>query len=178
MSVLYVQLFFGEDTPKDWIFCFVISIVALFVILQEDPFIAEASDTFIEVTSVLTIIYIYLKVTSLYIIIPHMLIFKLMLSPLIFIQAILYYGYGLNLTFDFSKILNFLVNFLVVIKIPYSFKVVFTCLIFVVTRAITPRYRYDQLMTFCWKSLIPVSISMLITSISLLIIFNGFISNF
>lgn len=178
MSVLYVQLFFGEDTPKDWIFCFIVSFTALFIVLKEDPFVVDIIDIFIEFIGIFLILYIYINVTSIHIILPYVSIYKSVIYIFVFIKGILYYGYGLKLSFDFNRIFNFLANFLYVIKIPYSLKVVFVCSLFIVTRAITPRYRYDQLMTFCWKSLIPISISMLITSISLLIIFNGFISSF
>jgi len=40
-------------------------------------------------------------------------------------------------------------------------------------RAILPRFRYDQLMYIGWKCFLPLSISYLIFTVSLLICFNG-----
>ena len=36
------------------------------------------------------------------------------------------------------------------------FKILFLFILFALVKAIVPRYRYDQLMNFCWKILIPI----------------------
>jgi NADH-quinone oxidoreductase subunit H len=52
--------------------------------------------------------------------------------------------------------------------IKTSFLVVFFCWV----RAALPRYRYDQLMSLGWKTFLPLSISWLILTSSILISFN------
>lgn len=54
------------------------------------------------------------------------------------------------------------------ISVKISAGVVF----FIVTRATLPRYRYDQLMQLGWKSFLPLSLSFLILTSSILISFN------
>lgn len=53
----------------------------------------------------------------------------------------------------------------------FSFKVVFFMFLFVWVRGSLPRYRYDQLMTLGWKVILPLSFSLLIYSIGLIIFF-------
>ena len=53
-----------------------------------------------------------------------------------------------------------------------SVKISIGALFFIVTRATLPRYRYDQLMLLGWKSFLPLSLSFIITSASILISFN------
>jgi NADH:ubiquinone oxidoreductase subunit H len=40
----------------------------------------------------------------------------------------------------------------------FAFKITIICFFFILVRAILPRYRYDQLMFFCWKRLMPFTI--------------------
>ena len=54
----------------------------------------------------------------------------------------------------------------------FSLKIVLGVFYFVVMRAILPRFRYDQLMYIGWKCFLPLSISYLVFSASLLISFN------
>lgn len=62
--------------------------------------------------------------------------------------------------------------------IPYSFwlsvKIVFGVVFFILTRAALPRYRYDQLMNIGWKSFLPLSVSYLLLTASILLSFNYF----
>jgi NADH-quinone oxidoreductase subunit H len=53
-----------------------------------------------------------------------------------------------------------------------SLKIAIGAVFFIVTRATLPRYRYDQLMQLGWKSFLPLSISYLILTSSILISFN------
>jgi NADH-quinone oxidoreductase subunit H len=65
-------------------------------------------------------------------------------------------------------------NFLNFIPGPFwfSIKVVFFVILFVVARAILPRYRYDQLMRLGWKTFLPFTISWFLYTSSILISFN------
>lgn len=51
-------------------------------------------------------------------------------------------------------------------SIPYSIifstKVVFVCFMFILVRAVLPRYRFDQLMSLCWKNFLPLSFGYLL----------------
>jgi NADH-quinone oxidoreductase subunit H len=53
-----------------------------------------------------------------------------------------------------------------------SIKIVFGVTFFILTRAALPRYRYDQLMGIGWKSFLPISISYLLFTVSILISLN------
>jgi NADH-quinone oxidoreductase subunit H len=53
----------------------------------------------------------------------------------------------------------------------FSIKVIFFMFLFVWVRGSLPRYRYDQLMTLGWKVILPLSFSLLIYSIGLIIVF-------
>jgi NADH-quinone oxidoreductase subunit H len=53
-----------------------------------------------------------------------------------------------------------------------SLKISIGAVFFIVTRATLPRYRYDQLMQLGWKSFLPLSLSFLILTSSILISFN------
>jgi len=69
----------------------------------------------------------------------------------------------------------FLVSFFpfltsIVLGIKTSFFVFLFCWV----RAALPRYRYDQLMSLGWKSLLPISLSWLILTASILMSFNWF----
>ena len=57
----------------------------------------------------------------------------------------------------------------------FSIKIVFFVILFVLARAILPRYRYDQLMRLGWKVFLPFSISWFLYTSSVLISFNWLI---
>jgi NADH-quinone oxidoreductase subunit H len=54
----------------------------------------------------------------------------------------------------------------------FGIKICFFVFLFVWIRAALPRYRYDQLMTLGWKVFLPISLSYLILTFSVLISFN------
>ena len=54
----------------------------------------------------------------------------------------------------------------------FSVKVCFFVIVFVVARAILPRYRYDQLMRLGWKVFLPFTLSWFLYTSSILISFN------
>jgi len=64
------------------------------------------------------------------------------------------------------------------IKMPFSSKVILLSFLFVLVRANLPRYRFDQLLSISWKTLIPISIGGLINSFFIMFSFNGFINLF
>lgn len=53
-----------------------------------------------------------------------------------------------------------------------SLKIALGVVFFIITRATLPRYRYDQLMQLGWKSFLPLSLSFIILTSSILISFN------
>ena len=54
----------------------------------------------------------------------------------------------------------------------FSLKICFFIILFVVSRAILPRYRYDQLMRLGWKVFLPFSLSWFLYTAGILISFN------
>jgi NADH-quinone oxidoreductase subunit H len=54
----------------------------------------------------------------------------------------------------------------------FSLKISIGVIFFIVTRATLPRYRYDQLMQLGWKSFLPLSLSFMLLTASILICFN------
>ena len=54
----------------------------------------------------------------------------------------------------------------------FSVKILFGVFLFILARAALPRYRYDQLMDLGWKCFLPLSVSYLIFTASILISFN------
>jgi len=67
----------------------------------------------------------------------------------------------------------------VVPKIFFGFlaKVIFIACLFIIVRALLPRYRFDQLMDLCWKKILPVGGSFFLFFITLIYFFNGFLYN-
>lgn len=65
-------------------------------------------------------------------------------------------------------------SFLNIIPEPFwfGFKICFFVLLYIVMRAALPRYRYDQLMGLGWKVFLPISLTYLILTISVLLSFN------
>ena len=59
----------------------------------------------------------------------------------------------------------------------FNIKVVFVACIFIVVRALLPRYRFDQLMNLCWKKILPTSFSFFLFFIFLIYNFKGFLFN-
>jgi NADH-quinone oxidoreductase subunit H len=64
---------------------------------------------------------------------------------------------------------------------PFSFlsplfwfgaKTIVFCFLFIVARAVVPRYRYDQLMRLGWKVFLPISILGIISTATILLCFN------
>ena len=44
---------------------------------------------------------------------------------------------------------------------------------FVIVRASYPRLRYDQLMQFCWKMILPITLAWFVFTVCILKLFNG-----
>ena len=65
--------------------------------------------------------------------------------------------------------LNFFLLFLF-----FNLKVIFVACIFIVVRAVLPRYRFDQLMDLCWKKILPVACSFFLFFIFIIYLFEGF----
>jgi NADH-quinone oxidoreductase subunit H len=55
----------------------------------------------------------------------------------------------------------------------FSLKIALGAVFFIVTRATLPRYRYDQLMQIGWKSFLPLALSFMMLTASILIAFNA-----
>lgn len=55
----------------------------------------------------------------------------------------------------------------------FSLKIALGVIFFIITRATLPRYRYDQLMQIGWKSFLPLALSFMMLTASILITFNG-----
>lgn len=54
----------------------------------------------------------------------------------------------------------------------FGLKICFFVILFVVMRAILPRYRYDQLMKLGWKCFLPLALALFILSVGILIGFD------
>ena len=64
------------------------------------------------------------------------------------------------LPFSFTNSFFFFLNtFLLSSAFFFIVKVIFISCLFIIVRAILPRYRFDQLMDLCWKKNLPVSCS-------------------
>ncbi len=58
--------------------------------------------------------------------------------------------------------------------VVYLIKVYFLLFVFIWVRATLPRYRYDQLMRLGWKVFVPLTIGLMLLSVSLTTVFEGF----
>jgi len=58
-------------------------------------------------------------------------------------------------------------------ELIFSIKIIFNSFIFILIRAVLPRYRYDRLMEIGWKIFLPFTLGYLLFLISFLLIFNG-----
>ena len=65
----------------------------------------------------------------------------------------------------------FLNNFF---ELFFSLKVGIICFLYVLVRALLPRYRYDQLMDLGWKWFLPFTLGYFIFIFGILYLFNGF----
>ena len=57
----------------------------------------------------------------------------------------------------------------------FNLKVVFISCIFILVRAILPRYRFDQLMDLCWKKILPIACSFFLFFVWFIYICDGFL---
>jgi NADH-quinone oxidoreductase subunit H len=57
-------------------------------------------------------------------------------------------------------------------SVIFALKIVFICFLFVLIRAVLPRYRFDQLMSLCWKNFLPISFGYLVFISGLLFYFD------
>jgi len=83
--------------------------------------------------------------------------------------TILFFGGWLPFPFFSDIISNLIPN---LSSIFFSLKILFGVFLFIIARAALPRYRYDQLMDLGWKCFLPLSVSYLIFTASILISFN------
>jgi len=74
-------------------------------------------------------------------------------------------GYNMPLLFENNTYINLQ-------SIVLGLKTCFFCFVFVWFRATLPRIRFDQLLTFCWTSLLPIAIAFVILIPSILIAFD------
>lgn len=87
------------------------------------------------------------------------------------VQVILFWG-GFSVPF----ITKFTTNFFFISILEsffFSFKIVCICFLFIVVRALLPRYRYDHLMQVGWKVLLPLALSFFLFITGLIISFQG-----
>jgi len=83
--------------------------------------------------------------------------------------SILFFGGWLPSPIFSDLFLNYIPN---MPSFFFSFKILFGVFLFIIARAALPRYRYDQLMDLGWKCFLPLSVSYLIFTASILISFN------
>ena len=90
---------------------------------------------------------------------------QLNVIPILYLNT--YDFFNMNI-FNSSKILSFvdLINYNFFVEFFYFFifsvKVVIVCFFFIFVRALYPRFRYDQLMDFGWKNLMPLTLGFLL----------------
>jgi NADH-quinone oxidoreductase subunit H len=61
-------------------------------------------------------------------------------------------------------------------SLVYILKVYAYLFAFIWVRATLPRYRYDQLMRLGWKVFVPITLGLVFISISLTLLFDGFMT--
>lgn len=83
--------------------------------------------------------------------------------------VILFFG-GWSIFFDLSLYFSGY-NLLIIESFIFILKVVIFMLLFILVRAVLPRYRYDQLMEINWKLFLPLSLSFIIFYAAFYIIF-------
>ena len=96
------------------------------------------------------------------------------------LNSFFYFIRGLILhTLYFFFVSSKIVYLVAIPKILFGFiaKVIFIACLFIVVRALLPRYRFYQLMDLCWKKILPVSASFFLFFITLIYFFNGFLYN-
>ena len=59
------------------------------------------------------------------------------------------------------------------VNLVFAIKTVFFCFLFIVVRAMLPRYRFDQLMLIGWKVFLPLTLGLLIFYVSILVYFDA-----
>jgi NADH-ubiquinone oxidoreductase chain 1 len=82
-----------------------------------------------------------------------------------------------NILFDYPTLnSNYLFLFLDKFEnaFTFGFKIIFIVFLFIWVRASFPRLRYDQLMSLCWKALLPLVFAYIIFTLSLLYTFDMF----
>ena len=88
------------------------------------------------------------------------------------LNVLLFFGGGIS-PFNFNIFFDF-INDDLSSEFWWTVKILFFMILFIVIRVAFPRYRYDQLMKLGWKVLMPLSFSLLILEICILISFDKF----
>jgi NADH-quinone oxidoreductase subunit H len=60
-----------------------------------------------------------------------------------------------------------------IVNLFFAVKTIFFCFLFIVARAMLPRYRFDQLMLIGWKVFLPLTLGLLIFYMSILVYFEA-----
>lgn len=178
-SLLCTQLFFSEDTVLSLFLCIFLAVVGVFIVVSIDDLLNISKDFLSKYEEYMLIVLCMMLVDT---IIPvyHSLAVLMYSVPPFPTRCIFWMGiYFINnfLTDTAYFLICSYISTIFVLKIPYSIKTIIVCVAFIVARAVAPRYRYDQLMNFCWKGLIPLSLSNVFMSLSLLLLFNGFVGS-
>lgn len=70
--------------------------------------------------------------------------------------------------FFFLYLNSYLISFF------FFFKVIVIACLFILVRALLPRYRFDQLMDLCWKKILPTACSFFLFFVFIIYFFDGF----
>ena len=89
------------------------------------------------------------------------------------VQAILFLG-GFSIPFPLNMVITNFFLLSIIETFFFSLKIVFLCFLFILIRALLPRYRYDHLMQVGWKTLLPLSLAFYLLIIGLIITFQAF----